>query len=123
LLKRSDFMERIPKNGDLLFNALQKLIQNKEPISPLLHPLVFTSANTQTTSMHAPSIPRPCVPILPRTQSTILPPSCSNSINSNKSFSNTVSTVPGILSPASSTVDTESASSDNGSVSDPEGME
>ncbi|XP_063401378.1 transcription factor ETV6-like isoform X2 [Mytilus trossulus] len=149
LLKRSDFMERIPKNGDLLFNALQKLIQNKvsltspmssmcsggatvpmspfhiktEPISPLLHPLVFTSANTQTTSMHAPSIPRPCVPILPRTQSTILPPSCSNPINSNKSFSNTVSTVPGILSPASSTVDTESASSDNGSVSDPEGHE
>ncbi|VDI65845.1 ETS translocation variant 6/7 [Mytilus galloprovincialis] len=94
-----------------------------EPISPLLHPLVFTSANTQTTSMHAPSIPRPCVPILPRTQSTILPPSCSNPINSNKSFSNTVSTVPGILSPASSTVDTESASSDNGSVSDPEGHE
>ncbi|XP_078330936.1 transcription factor ETV7-like isoform X3 [Crassostrea virginica] len=27
LLKRSDFMERVPKNGDLLYNALNKLVQ------------------------------------------------------------------------------------------------
>ena len=66
-----------------------------EPISPLTHPFVLTSANTQTTSMHAPSV-RPCVPILPRTQTSILPPSsCTPVIHSNKHFNNTVSTVPG----------------------------
>lgn len=147
LLKRSDFMERIPKNGDLLYNALQSLIQkNANVLSPMssicnlggtismspfiktepsLFPLVLTSANTQTTSMHAPSRPRPCVPILPHTQSSILPPSCSSNtlMQHSKHFSNTVSTVPGILSPAPSNVDTESASSDGGSVSDPEGQD
>ena len=61
-----------------------------------MNPLVLTSANTQTTSMHAPSRPRPCVPILPHTQSSLLPPNCSNHMmQHNKHFSNTVSTVPG----------------------------
>ncbi|XP_055997345.1 transcription factor ETV7-like isoform X20 [Ostrea edulis] len=97
LLKRSDFMERVPKNGDLLYNALTKLVQkNSDQTNGGV--VLISRSNAQTTPVFTTKV-RPFVPILPHpanhiTKQEILP----------------VTTVPGILSPAPSPSDTGSGS-------------
>lgn len=40
LLGREDFMARLPKNGDLLYNALQKLVHRSQSKSFLCLPMI-----------------------------------------------------------------------------------
>lgn len=162
LLKRSDFMERVPKYGDLLYNALQNLIQkntgsiicqqvppypnvvqtgttsvnysnqftphqgteNSKPSGLVFFPssatasslttsssppgVIFTSADTQTTTINSTSGVRPFVPILPHPPR---PPQ--QTCKPDVSCINQVTAVQGILSPAPSAGDTESASDDD----------
>ncbi|XP_062580208.1 transcription factor ETV7-like isoform X3 [Saccostrea cucullata] len=130
LLKRSDFMERVPKNGDLLFNALNKLVQKNsgtfegqsqsgspyQNISPspstfqipqqFSSPdqtnggLVLISRSNAQTTQVYTTKVRPFVPILPHPANHIP-----------KQEIPPVTTVPGrILSPAPSPSDTGSGS-------------
>ncbi|XP_055997335.1 transcription factor ETV7-like isoform X6 [Ostrea edulis] len=129
LLKRSDFMERVPKNGDLLYNALTKLVQKNsgafdghsqtgspyQNISPSAStfqiPQQFSSPDQTNGGVvlisrsNAQTTPvfttkvRPFVPILPHPANHIT-----------KQEILPVTTVPGILSPAPSPSDTGSGS-------------
>ncbi|XP_033752821.1 transcription factor ETV6-like isoform X2 [Pecten maximus] len=155
LLGREDFMARIPKNGDLLYNALQKLIQRNpanlvcSPVPtyhPSLLPPVSTSFSTaayqqtrgdnnhnaglivlsssdsaQPTTTPSPARlghqQRSLVPILPQ------PPKTSPLHHHNTNQSTTTlhqndislppTSVPGVLSPAPTIADTDSASDED----------
>ncbi|XP_064602312.1 transcription factor ETV6-like isoform X2 [Liolophura sinensis] len=62
LLVRSDFMERVPDVGDILYNVLQKLInRNSGPMlyQPLPTYPAITSGNTGYSPCSVPATPRP----------------------------------------------------------------
>lgn len=129
LLKRSDFMERVPKNGDLLYNALNKLVHKNSGVydnqsqsgtsyqniptapSSFQIPQQFSSPDQTNGGLvllsrsNAQTTPvyttkvKPFVPILPHPANHIT-----------KQDILPVTTVPGILSPAPSPSDTGSGS-------------
>jgi hypothetical protein len=54
LLKRSDFMERVPKNGDLLYNALTKLVQkNSGELRPHWKLSVFSQNSSSSPDIYS----------------------------------------------------------------------
>ncbi|XP_060068283.1 transcription factor ETV6-like isoform X2 [Ylistrum balloti] len=164
LLGREDFMTRIPKNGDLLYNALQKLIQRNpanlvcSPV-PTYHPsilppvstsfstaafqqnrgdnnhnaglIVLSSSDTsQATTTSSPARlgqqQRSLVPILPQPpkaspihhHNTVVPNPIATTLHQND-ISLQPTSVPGVLSPAPTIADTDSAS-DEEPVTDPD---
>ncbi|XP_021351396.1 transcription factor ETV6-like isoform X2 [Mizuhopecten yessoensis] len=168
LLGREDFMARIPKNGDLLYNALQKLVQRNPanlvcspvPTSyrPSILPPVSTSYSTAAfqqnrgdtnpnaglivlsssdsshpTTTSSPALlghqQRPLVTILPQppkaTPLHLHNPTVANHNTPNLHQNDVLlppTSVPGVLSPAPTIADTDSAS-DEEPVTDPDEAE
>ncbi|KAK3102544.1 hypothetical protein FSP39_012079 [Pinctada imbricata] len=132
LLRRSDFMERAPKNGDILYNALQKLAQKTtggllcSPLpsfpSTLIPPVSVTCGypqQPQLTQGESPS--QNGLLLLAPSSSALTTPICSTKprpfvpilpqpVGLGPKTEGCVSSIPGVLSPAPSASDPESLS-------------
>ncbi|XP_055958048.1 transcription factor ETV6 isoform X2 [Patella vulgata] len=140
LLNRKDMMDRDPQSGDILFNALQQIITKSEvplpfpftpyplrlpagtnfpvpPVSPSpdfsQSGLLVLSGNTTQTTFSTPRSTPSFIPILPQPSHQHQPSPCQAQ---QEPISAVVTSVPeGVLSPAPTSTDTDSAPSDGDS--------
>ncbi|BFZ04169.1 hypothetical protein BsWGS_07209 [Bradybaena similaris] len=100
LLTRTDFIERAPHAGDILYNVFQRLLQQEGPgylRSPIFMPTPFISPGTEILPrpLPAPSARTVCIPIRPRPQTPICSSNHINNNNNNNNNNNATYPAPG----------------------------